>query len=55
MAALHYYYKWVMLVNGSKNNAGCCAAIDTVLSVSPDSLHNLPAYTDAASVENSVR
>ena len=38
-----------------KMNAGCGAAIDTVFSVSPESLQDLPAYTDAVPVEDSVR
>ena len=54
VAALYCHYKCAIIVTARKMNARCCAAIDIVLSVSPDSLQNLPAYTDAASVENSV-
>ena len=36
-------------------NAGCGVAIDTVFNVLPESLQDLPAYTDAAPVEDSVR
>ena len=36
-------------------NAGCGAAIYTVFSVSPESLQDLPAYTNAVPVEDSVQ
>ena len=55
VAALYYHYKWVTPVNVSKMNAGCCVTIDTIFSVLPDSLQNLPAYTNDTPVEDSVR
>ena len=36
-------------------NAGCGMAIDAVFNVSPESLQDLPAYTNAVPVEGSVQ